>query len=176
MLARYSSWTQWVASVATTDFCGYKTSDKMNWGKCQIRAFLWSPHTAFFPCCSHPPAFARSTSLHSPVQSEFSVHRGCFFFFFFLFWLTESLLKRGCVGSVVAATRLNYLHSLWDLSSLTGDCTSVPWLEGRFSTTGPPGKSLMWSFLWILISCLSLSFLQNWFWKSELIWEVSSLC
>ena len=78
MLAWYSSWTQWVASVATIDFCGYKTSDKMNGGKCKIRA----PHAAFFPYCSHPPASAWSSSLHSSVQSEFSVHRGCLILFF----------------------------------------------------------------------------------------------
>jgi len=31
---------------------------------------------------------------------------------------------------------------MWDLSSLTRDQTKSPALEGRFSTTGPPGKSL----------------------------------
>ena len=34
-------------------------------------------------------------------------------------------------------------HGMWDPSSPTRDQTRVPALEGRFSTTGPPGKSLL---------------------------------
>ena len=34
------------------------------------------------------------------------------------------------------------LHSLWDLSSLTRDWTTSLALQGRFLTTGSPGKSL----------------------------------
>ena len=89
----------------------------------------------------------------------------------FFFGYTESLLQRGCLGSAVAATRLNYLHSLQDLSSLTGDWTSVPWLEGRFSTTGPPGKSLCGHFFGYLFPLCLCHFSridfgnQSWFWK-----------
>ena len=34
-----------------------------------------------------------------------------------------------------------FLHGIWGLSSPTRDQTSSPTLQGRFLTTGPPGKS-----------------------------------
>ena len=36
-----------------------------------------------------------------------------------------------------------WLRGMWDLSSLTGDQTSSPTLEGEVSTTVVPGKSCL---------------------------------
>ena len=60
------------------------------------------------------------------------------------------LSSRGDAGSVVETRRLSYPSDIWDLSSLTRDQTLSPALEGRFLTTGSPGKSPFEAFLLLL--------------------------
>ena len=39
--------------------------------------------------------------------------------------------------------------AIWDLSSSTRDWTCIPALEGRFLTTGPPGKNQSANIFWV---------------------------
>ena len=59
-----------------------------------------------------------------------------------------------CVGFVQILRFKKYIflvvpHGIWDLSSLTRDRTSGPWMwKRRVITTGPPGKSpVLWKGL-----------------------------
>ena len=50
-------------------------------------------------------------------------------------------LQLQCAGSVVAGVQTYLSCSMWNLSSPTGDRVHTPAREGRFLTTGSPGKS-----------------------------------
>ena len=50
---------------------------------------------------------------------------------------------------------------MWDLSSPTRARTHIPWLEGGFITTGPPGKSPQLSFITYCYFSASLNLFQN---------------
>ena len=58
--------------------------------------------------------------------------------FYFIFWW--------CMGSVVAACGISCPAACSILVSLPGIEPASPALQGRFLTTGPPGKSLYRSF------------------------------
>ena len=91
-----------------------------------------------------------------------------FYLFYFIFYLAASGLSCGTWGILVAACRI-FRCSMWGLSlrhvgalvvahglSCPAACGILvprpgiepvsPALEGRFLTTGPPGKSLPWLF------------------------------
>ena len=60
-------------------------------------------------------------------------------------------LGLGCRGPAHAdvgscRVRISVLHGVWDLVALTWDWTACPVLQGRFTTTGTPGKSFKPNF------------------------------
>ena len=123
------------------------------WG-CDREQGCWLHRLLIFSISHQCPRFPASVSLFSFLF---------FFLMLFIYLASSGLVAHGpfhcglqaqwlpSAGSRVCrlsscGTRAELLHSMWDLSSLTRDWTSVPCIASRFLTTGPPGKSLV-SFL-----------------------------
>ena len=77
-----------------------------------------------------------------------------YYFFNFLAALglhcgTKSLHGVACALSLAGTHGLSYPVSYWNFNSLTRNQILSPALEGRFSTTGPPGKSPVLDILYL---------------------------
>ena len=62
---------------------------------------------------------------------------------------TNSLHGVACELSLAGTHGLSYPVSYWNFNSLTRNQILSPALEGRFSTTGPPGKSPVLDILYL---------------------------
>ena len=61
----------------------------------------------------------------------------------------KSLHCVACEFSLAGTHGLSYPMSYWNFNSLTRNQILFPALEGRFSTTGPPGKSPVLDILYL---------------------------
>ena len=81
----------------------------------------------------------------------------CWQFYYFLNFSAALGLRCGakslhcvaCEFCLAGTHRLSYPVSCWNFNSLTRNQIPFPALEGRFSTTGPPGKSPVLDILYL---------------------------